>query len=102
MNVMREEDIVTGGSMSVEEATDRAARLLDQYGHLQGVSLIEPMVHQEFNGRITMTSSFGTEAAALCRWWRKLTRTCRSFSLIRASCLVKRTLIANSWWINWA
>ncbi|BDW95029.1 phosphoadenosine phosphosulfate reductase [Thalassospira tepidiphila] len=65
MNVMREEDIVTGGSMSVEEATDRAARLMDQYGHLQGVSLIEPMVHEEFNGRITMTSSFGTEAAAL-------------------------------------
>lgn len=65
MNVMREEDIVTGGSMSVEEANDRATRLLDQYGHLQGVSLIEPMVHEEFNGRITMTSSFGTEAAAL-------------------------------------
>jgi len=65
MNVMREEDIVSGGSMSVEEATDRAARLLDKYGHLQGVSLIEPMVHEEFQGRVTMTSSFGTEAAAL-------------------------------------
>lgn len=65
MNVMREEDIVTGGSMSVEEATDRAADLMKRYGHLQGVSLIEPMVHEEFNGKITMTSSFGTEAAAL-------------------------------------
>ncbi|RCK05485.1 phosphoadenosine phosphosulfate reductase [Thalassospira xianhensis MCCC 1A02616] len=65
MTVMREEDIVTGGSMSVEEAEVRAADLLSRYGHLQGISLIEPMVHEEFNGKITMTSSFGTEAAAL-------------------------------------
>ncbi|MFH1804932.1 MAG: phosphoadenylyl-sulfate reductase [Pseudomonadota bacterium] len=65
MTVMREDDIVTGGSMSVEESADRARDLLARYGHLQGISLIEPMVHEEFNGRITMTSSFGTEAAAL-------------------------------------
>lgn len=64
-NILREEDIVSGGSMSVEEARDRAADLMSKYGHLQGVRLIEPMVHEEFAGRITMTSSFGTEAAAL-------------------------------------
>jgi phosphoadenosine phosphosulfate reductase len=65
MTAMREDEILTGGSMSVEEADSRAKDLLSRYGHLQGISLIEPMVHEEFAGRITMTSSFGTEAAAL-------------------------------------
>ncbi len=65
MRAMREDDIITGGSMTVDETTERARNLLDRYGHLQGISLIEPMVHEEFAGKITMTSSFGTEAAAL-------------------------------------
>lgn len=46
-------------------AERRAAHLSEQYGHLEGVDLLAPVLTQEFPGRIALVSSFGAEAAVL-------------------------------------
>lgn len=50
---------------SWSETRARVDDLMARYGELQGVALLEPMIHTVFPGRIAMSSSFGTEAAAL-------------------------------------
>ena len=45
--------------------TRRANALLARYGHLHGADLLAPLIRDEFAGRIAVTSSFGSEAAAL-------------------------------------
>ncbi|MBI1206645.1 MAG: phosphoadenylyl-sulfate reductase [Azospirillum sp.] len=47
------------------EADSRAAALVARYAGLDGMSVLEPMVHREFPRRIGLVSSFGTESAVL-------------------------------------
>ncbi len=42
-----------------------AARLRGLYGHLDGAPLLEALIHDELDGQIMMTSSFGAESIAL-------------------------------------
>lgn len=46
---------------------DMVAELLRDYGHLDGIELLRPLIQDRFRGRIALVSSFGAEAAVLLR-----------------------------------
>jgi phosphoadenosine phosphosulfate reductase len=47
------------------DVKQRVAVLARKYGHLEGMALLEPLIRQEFIGRIAVLSSFGTDSALL-------------------------------------
>ena len=45
--------------------SDRVAELAERYGRLEGAVLLNALLRDEFDGRIAVVSSFGTESAVL-------------------------------------
>ena len=50
---------------SASEVEARVAALLRKYNGLDGLDLLRPIIHDEFPGRIAVSSSFGAEAAVM-------------------------------------
>ncbi len=46
-------------------ASDRVAGLAERYGRLEGAVLLNALLRDEFDGRVAVVSSFGTESAVL-------------------------------------
>jgi phosphoadenosine phosphosulfate reductase len=53
---------------------ERAARLAERYGALEGEALLAPLIEQEFTGRIALLSSFGAEAVLLLDMMARIDR----------------------------
>lgn len=53
------------GTSNIAESTSGAAALLKRYAGVSAIDLIDAMIHDEFPGRIALSSSFGADSAVL-------------------------------------